>query len=729
MVDDQKPPIEPEPPRARRRKTPPAAKLPPIAERADDLEAIKKAVEDAAAVSGGLWLSYLFVLLYIAVAAGAVTHADLLLETPVKLPFLNDISLPLKAFFFLAPFLFLIIHAYTLAHFVLLADKVRRFHDELHKQIDKAEDIREALRRQLPSNIFVQFLAGPKDIRVGGPGWLLKLTAWTTLVFGPILLLLLLQIQFLPYHDAWITWTHRIALLADFGLLCWAWPKVLRSRDELRGWRWWTSWAKSLLVVALGLVAVLFSWAVATFPGEWQEENLPSHAITPSKNLMAAPQSRWFSSTVPRSLHDWLFVGSIDDISRRRKSWFSNTLVLPGFNLYESLKIDDPDKVKWQGYLLDLRGRDLNGAVFYDASLPKVDLAGAQLQDASFRRANLQGASLAGARLQGASLKGAQLQGASLTKGRLQGASLRWAHLQGALLNNANLQGAFANYADFRGASLENSELQGASFFGAQLQAASLSHAQLQGACLSAAEMQGASFTKAAMTAIDVREAIIWRARFDDATMQSVIAEGLSSRAMFHTRSPSPFVDSESDGTQTLALISWKQENFKRMRAKLEKDIQLDERRISALNRIDILDCESEHPELASCDEKAGKPAAVVEFEQTVANASVIEPAYKKDLAVFLGGLVCNGNDDAIRVLRGLSNNGRINDTGVEATKLVDRIMRADCPIAVALTEDDRAKLRAVAKEATEEAATVEKEPAKQVPPTHPAGKHSSKKN
>ncbi len=49
-----------------------ARELPKIAEKADDLEAIKKAVDDAASVGGGLWLSYLFVLFYLAVAAGAV---------------------------------------------------------------------------------------------------------------------------------------------------------------------------------------------------------------------------------------------------------------------------------------------------------------------------------------------------------------------------------------------------------------------------------------------------------------------------------------------------------------------------------------------------------------------------------------------------------------------------------------------------------------------------------
>jgi hypothetical protein len=53
-----------------------------ISEKADDLEPIKKALDGAAAVGRALWFSYLFVLFYLAVAAGAVTHADLFLEKP-----------------------------------------------------------------------------------------------------------------------------------------------------------------------------------------------------------------------------------------------------------------------------------------------------------------------------------------------------------------------------------------------------------------------------------------------------------------------------------------------------------------------------------------------------------------------------------------------------------------------------------------------------------------------
>ena len=119
-----------------------------FATEAHDLDAIRKSVEDAAAVSAGIWLSYLFALFYIGIAAGAVTHTDLLLESPVKLPFLG-VELPLVAFFFLAPILFIVSHAYTLVHFVMLGAKAGVFHDELFKQLPDTPDAREGLRRQL----------------------------------------------------------------------------------------------------------------------------------------------------------------------------------------------------------------------------------------------------------------------------------------------------------------------------------------------------------------------------------------------------------------------------------------------------------------------------------------------------------------------------------------------------------------------------------------------------
>jgi hypothetical protein len=219
-----------------------------------------------------------------------VTHTDLFFENPVKLPFLN-IELPLLAFFFLAPVLFIIMHAYALGHLVMLTEKAKRFH---HKN-DATDERGENLRWQLPSNIFIQFLAGPADIRGGLFGASLRAIAWITLVIAPILLLLMMQIQFLPFHSSFITWTHRVILFADLGLLWWLWRKILwnevhgdRTRRPSRAW--------TVVGLVLSFCVVLFSWTAATFPGEWQDDHWPDWRIFPASDKSGQP--------IKVSLHD-----------------------------------------------------------------------------------------------------------------------------------------------------------------------------------------------------------------------------------------------------------------------------------------------------------------------------------------------------------------------------------------------------------------------------------------
>jgi uncharacterized protein YjbI with pentapeptide repeats len=470
--------------------------LPPIAADADDLEAIKKAVDDAASVGGGLWLSYLFVLFYLAVAGGAVTHADLFFENPVKLPFLN-VELPLLAFFFLAPILFLFVHAYTLVHLVFLTEKGKRFDEAVRRQ-RTGED---GLRQGLPSNIFIQFLAGPPKVRAGPFGWLLRVIAWSTLAVAPILLLLLFQLQFLPFHNSFITWSQRIVLLADLGLIWWLWRTILTGRDPVKN-RPWARRAWGVVGIALSVFVVLFSLTAATFPGEWQEDHLLSAvvfpAINPSKNrdrqsTQQTAQSVlgwakeywiWARTSEKVSLHDWIFNSEVDPTSRRRWLPFSNTLVLTGLNVYEALKIDDPEKVKWRDYVFLARDRDLKGAIFDFAGLPKIDFTGANLEGASLEHAQLDHVSFEDAQLRHALLSYAQLNEALLNRAHLQGAILERVNLQNSSLDGAELQLSWLDYADLRGASLKQAQLGGARLVFAQLQNTSLDGVGLQGAVL-----------------------------------------------------------------------------------------------------------------------------------------------------------------------------------------------------------------------------------------------------
>ncbi|HUI19819.1 MAG TPA: pentapeptide repeat-containing protein [Methylocella sp.] len=461
-------------------------------EEAQDLDAIRKSVEDAAAVSAGVWLSYLFALFYIGIAAGAVTHTDLLLGRAVNLPFLG-VELPLVAFFVLAPILFIISHAYTLVHFVMLGAKARMFHDELFKQLPDAPDTREGLRRQLPSNIFVQFLAGPEDIRKGGLGLILNAIAWISLVISPVLLLLLIEAQFLPYHLEWVTWVQRFAVLADIILLWALWPTVLDGRSKIA---WPRVWRHKVFAV-LSLVPIWLAFITATFPGDFIDQRIgPWNVIPPNRVTAWLGQEGW------TSVHNILFHGKVDQTTLCRMSYFSDTLVIADFDALQAAKIASPEKLGTAKHTLALRGLNLKGAVFLNADLRRVDLTEAQLQ----------GAALAGAQLQGAILDGAQLQAATL----------HWAKLHGANLNNARLQGA----------NLTNAKLQGATLSKAALQGATLDSAEIEGASLNNAELQGAELEKSTLNGTDISGAEVWRAAFDASSLIAVSADGLSETAM-----------------------------------------------------------------------------------------------------------------------------------------------------------------------------------------------------
>jgi uncharacterized protein YjbI with pentapeptide repeats len=258
------------------------------------------------------------------------------------------------------------------------------------------------------------------------------------------------------------------------------------------------------LAIVTSIVCLWFSIVVATIPGEWQETVLaaldrPRWQIT-YVDVFGKVQTKLVST------HDLLFAGEVYETTRRRKSLFSNTLVLPGFNLFEALKIDDPKKLAWRKHLFDLRGRHLEKAVLDGADFTKADLHGAQLE----------GATLDLAQLQGASFWGAQLQGASLQEAQLQGASLYWADLRGATLERAQLQGASLERAQLQGASLEDAELQGASLLETQLQGASLRWADLRGATLLTAQLQGASLVHAAVNGVEFSYAYLWRSDWSD---------------------------------------------------------------------------------------------------------------------------------------------------------------------------------------------------------------------
>jgi len=85
-----------------------------------DVGALERSVNDSATRVSAIWLSFVAFSAYLAAAASNISHRQLFLEDPVKLPTIN-IDLPLVASAILLPLLFVIYHVYVLLQVVLLA--------------------------------------------------------------------------------------------------------------------------------------------------------------------------------------------------------------------------------------------------------------------------------------------------------------------------------------------------------------------------------------------------------------------------------------------------------------------------------------------------------------------------------------------------------------------------------------------------------------------------------
>ena len=154
------------------------------------------AVNRAAARSNTAWLLFLALMAYAALTVGSVTHRDLLLDAGVVLPLLQ-VRIDLSRFFIAAPVAVALLHVMLVAQHVLLARKTLEF-DAALRLLESTDRRSHPLRLNLDSAFFVQALAGPDRSRVVAA--ILNGIAWLTLLILPLLLLLYMQVAFLPFH-------------------------------------------------------------------------------------------------------------------------------------------------------------------------------------------------------------------------------------------------------------------------------------------------------------------------------------------------------------------------------------------------------------------------------------------------------------------------------------------------------------------------------------------------
>jgi len=458
---------------------------------------------------GSIALSALVGFFFVSIAS--LTHKDLLLNTPVMLPFLQ-VQIPLLRFFVFAPIFLLVVHSLILVQHVILRGTIKALNQSLTDEARRDDP----LRLEASSYFFVQVYAGPKRPAII-TGFLFA-ACWLTLVLLPVLALLDFQVAFLPRHDWVVTWAHRSYLTLDLLLLFMMGTMILFPDEKLMSaplHRLFYNPLLSLGVHSTILCALFFSFFVATLPDGAMEKFIGRRA--PQWDLRDLrgrgsgeqfAQSAAFLTTVRETPVFWLtallFEGKPSVISGKTTSWFARNLIV----MNTDLVADEDTKERTGEVSLQLRGRDLRYARLDGSDLHRADLTGANLAHASLVRANiskaqlykadmhnsnlnwadLHGTKLGEANLHDATLREANLEEADLSRSDMSKAMLSWAKMKGAKLNRADMRGAIVSWADMEGARLVWADLDDANLYGVKLRDSKRANWQLKRTVLTDAD-------------------------------------------------------------------------------------------------------------------------------------------------------------------------------------------------------------------------------------------------
>jgi Pentapeptide repeats (8 copies) len=474
-----------------------------LAEPSPDPRDLLDEANGASVPASSAWIAFLLLLAYVVVTLAGVSHKNLLLNSPVKLPIINA-DIPLVGFFQYAPVMLLLVYLSLLVQHVILARKYRKFTDAIAAYELETRSEHPA-RERVQSYVFSQIMAGPEPNRI--TKFMMQLIVYVTFGIIPVITLLFFQVKFLPYHEVSITYWHRIAVLLGFVMLILLIP-IMQHAPPKRRWdirvgpqaeAWEASGAQVVLVVCVVPLVVGFSWLIATVPDEWIDRRLGFVAPT-TMHVGADEEARLLNPLVRRIVYDRL--PNDDD-----KGWWRRWLLS-----YRVLIVEDTDLGADGDARVVLRERNFRFALLNRSDLQRADLTWADLRAAQMWKTLAKG-----------KIKDARLQGAYLQEGQLQGAQASSAALQGADLRKAELQGADLTYANLQGADLREARLQGADLSGADLRGSDLRSAQLQGAKLDGVKLQGA----------DVASADIWLATFArDLADQSPAPSGVGALKM-----------------------------------------------------------------------------------------------------------------------------------------------------------------------------------------------------
>lgn len=398
---------------------------------ADQLEKLQQAVVSSSHDVRRAFFMFGAFSLYLIITVGVTTHEQLLRGSVFTLPILA-VDIPIVGFYIVVPLLFVFTHLNLIGEFNSLADDA----EELKKYLSKSK---KTINSTLPFG-FCRLFIQPDETRVPRRP-IFMITVISAVIFPP-LILLAVQIRFLPYHSEFVTTLHRLYLLGDVIVLWLFWPTLIPSwYDNLHvKYRHYdiartlknSPWLRISAVPMTALV-IVFSWFAATVPDGWAEKftlamvqighssakaaEIAEGSAAADSDNQASCGSLWLPwtyfepITTDETRPTYLDLGkplkprTMPCLTYRLfeapETWrnLRRNLIVSKANLVAVRpppdllvgKLGKDLKDVWDGWGrgLDLRGRDLRFADFTQSDLRLADLRGADLSGAKLKKTKL----------------------------------------------------------------------------------------------------------------------------------------------------------------------------------------------------------------------------------------------------------------------------------------------------------------------------------------------------
>ena len=430
------------------------------------IEHLLTSANDSARHFRTVYTTYLTVMFYAIAVALSIDQELIFRGGSQQLPLVN-FSVPIVVFFTVIPWFLLALHFYLLIQATFLSDKVRLYVSELEKSPWRKEF---GKARKLLFPLPLAHIISEKESQSKAT-WILSLIVFISLIVYPLVVLIGIQIRFLPYQSEWITWAHRIFIVIDVLLLWYFWLWIFFPKNENSGKeKMWKRLNVSLLFTDSLTFIVLFIVVFADFPSD-----------RPYYPLITSNFHKWMNV-------EWIKRIELDGYTLVKKELSPEILTahyMREENIHENL-------ITWGSRLwckyaepLDLQRRNFREAQLSRVTLCNANLFSANLSEAELFEADLSEAELRYADLSNTNLFSANLSNADIRNADLSEAILSNADLSEAILSNADLSEAELRYADLRYADLPEAELRDANLFSANLSEADISGANLSGTIFS----------------------------------------------------------------------------------------------------------------------------------------------------------------------------------------------------------------------------------------------------